>query len=64
MFQRAVSADLGAYRTRIFYEKWIKAEEQYGGDEENLEMVKEHASEFLEKRRQEDKEDEEMELDE
>lgn len=63
MFQRAVSADLGAYRTRIFYEKWIKAEEQYG-DEESLEMVKEHASEFLEKRRQEDKEDEEMELDE
>ncbi|KAI6174615.1 hypothetical protein M3Y97_01010400 [Aphelenchoides bicaudatus] len=56
LFQRAVSADLGAYRTRVFYEKWMKAEEKFG-DAESLEMVEEHAKEFLGNRKAEQDEE-------
>ncbi|KAI6190815.1 Suf domain-containing protein [Aphelenchoides bicaudatus] len=56
LFQRAVSADLDAYRTRVFYEKWMKAEEKFG-DAESLEMVEEHAKEFLGNRKAEQDEE-------
>jgi hypothetical protein len=58
LFQRAVSADLGAYRTRVFYEKWLKAEEKFG-DAESLEMVEVHAKEFLANRKLEQNEEDE-----
>jgi hypothetical protein len=48
---------MGAYRTRIFYEKWLKAEERHG-DDETVEMVREHAQELL--KRVDDKEDMEV----
>jgi rRNA biogenesis protein RRP5 len=44
LFQRAVNSNLGVYRTRVFYEKWLNAEEKFG-DEESVEMVREHAKE-------------------
>ena len=58
LFQRAIATDLGPYRTRVFYEKWMKMEEKFG-DAESLEMVEEHAKEFLDQRRAELDEEEE-----
>jgi rRNA biogenesis protein RRP5 len=44
LFQRAVNSNLGDYRTRVFYEKWLNAEEKFG-DEESVAIVREHAKE-------------------